>query len=311
MVTRTRILRSCFAWLLFLPLVAGSALATELGDTAPALKIADWIKGDPVDLASGKGENVYVVEFWATWCGPCRQSIPHLTELQEKYRDRNVVFIGISDEPEKTVAPYVKSMGDKMNYTVASDDDRQTMGRYMSAFGVSGIPHAFVVDKSGVIAWHGHPMANLEGVLDQILDGTYDLAGAKLAAQGEKLLPEFIALITSGEDNRRADELGERVLELMSANADLLNGFAWFVLTNENVKHRNLELAMRVAKTAYDVSEGKNASIVDTYARAFFETGDVEKAIAYEKKAIDLARNEEMRKILTESLRKFEAAAAK
>ena len=64
------------------------------GEPAAALAVAHWVKGEPVDVSSG----VHVVEFWATWCPPCLTSIPHLTELQEKFKDRGVNIIGVSDE---------------------------------------------------------------------------------------------------------------------------------------------------------------------------------------------------------------------
>ncbi|MEK7713866.1 MAG: TlpA disulfide reductase family protein, partial [candidate division NC10 bacterium] len=90
--------------------------ALELGDPAPELKIADWVKGTPITLASGKDKSVYVVEFWATWCGPCRTSIPHLTELQKKYKDKGLVIVGITDEDKTTVSNFVEKMGEKMDY---------------------------------------------------------------------------------------------------------------------------------------------------------------------------------------------------
>src|SRR5436189_5204296 len=97
-------------------LTAFPLLAARLGDPAAALTIKDWVKGKAVDVKDGK--NIYVVEFWATWCGPCKVSIPHLTEMQAKFKDKGVVFVGISDEPLATVKPFVEKMAEKMDYTV-------------------------------------------------------------------------------------------------------------------------------------------------------------------------------------------------
>ena len=143
----------------------------QLGMAAPPLQVAQWVKGQPVDLVAARGRNVVVVEFWATWCPPCRASIPHLTELQQKFKDRGVQFVGVSNESLETVKPFVSQMGDKMNYTVAIDDNDKTSTAYMGAFGVDGIPHAFVVDRSGAISWHGHPMAVLEQAIEKALAG--------------------------------------------------------------------------------------------------------------------------------------------
>jgi thiol-disulfide isomerase/thioredoxin len=146
-----------------------SLIGGELGSAAPKLAVAEWIKGAPVKLAEGKGKNVYVVEFWATWCPPCRQSIPHLTEMQKKYADKGVVFVGVTQEDPETVRAFVEKMGAQMDYAVAIDQDNQTTRDYMSAFEVRKIPHAFIVDKEGKIAWHGHPMSGLEEAIEAAL----------------------------------------------------------------------------------------------------------------------------------------------
>jgi thiol-disulfide isomerase/thioredoxin len=128
------------------------------------------------------------VEFWATWCGPCRASIPHLTELQKKNKD--VTFIGVDiwepDASEK-VGPFLKEMGDKMAYRVALDDvpkdsERGQDGKmavgWMKAAEENGIPTAFVVNKEGKIAWIGHPMG-LDKPLGKIVAGDWDLKDAR------------------------------------------------------------------------------------------------------------------------------------
>lgn len=160
----------------------------QIGDNAPPLAIKAWLKGTPVE--GFKPGQVYVVEFWATWCGPCLKTIPHLTELQKRFGDSvRVIGVSIWEEDgalEPTVRPFVDSMGDKMNYSVAFGGDNAPMAKtWMEASGQSGIPAAFVVDKAGKIAWMGHPAADMDKVIEQVVNGTWDTkaAGEKAAAE--------------------------------------------------------------------------------------------------------------------------------
>lgn len=160
----------------------------KVGDAAPALKVDKWIKGEPVK-GFDKGK-VYVVEFWATWCPPCRDSIPHLTELQHKYKD-NVVIIGVdgseravstgSDNRVSTIQKFVKEQGDKMDYRVAYDANGSAMKPYMRAAGQDGIPTAFLIDGEGKIAWIGHPME-----IDSQLEKVAKSGKGKDSKSGEK-----------------------------------------------------------------------------------------------------------------------------
>src|SRR5262245_9646167 len=90
------------------PLAASSSGSLTVGDKPPALEVSAWVKGDAVkSFESGK---VYVVEFWATWCPPCRKSIPHLTELQAKYKEKGVTIVGVSvwERDVAAVRPFVE-----------------------------------------------------------------------------------------------------------------------------------------------------------------------------------------------------------
>ena len=150
------------------PVIAQEKPAEPSSSTAPVLTVAEWVKGEPVTLEDGKGKNIYVVEFWATWCPPCRKSIPHLTDLQKKYEEKDVVIVGVTDEGLETVKPFVEKMADKMDYRIAIDKDRQTFKAFSKVAEIDGIPTAFVIDKTGKVVWHGHPMGELEDILEDL-----------------------------------------------------------------------------------------------------------------------------------------------
>src|ERR1051325_11733963 len=99
-----------------IPLLAVTALAItwaqaaeptlKVGDPAPKLQTGKWVQGDPVK--EFKKGNAYIVEFWATWCGPCRVSIPHLNDIHTKYKGKGLVVIGQDcfERDESLVAPF-------------------------------------------------------------------------------------------------------------------------------------------------------------------------------------------------------------
>ncbi|HCN30713.1 MAG TPA: hypothetical protein DIT64_18705 [Verrucomicrobiales bacterium] len=105
----------------------------------------------------------YVLEFWATWCPPCRTSIPHLNELYKKHKDKGLQIIGVTKEDRQTVRNFEKNI--PIEYTVAHD----TYGKLSEDFQIKGIPHAMIVDKTGKIVWEGHPMSLPESQLEAVL----------------------------------------------------------------------------------------------------------------------------------------------
>ena len=178
-LTQILILLSVGGWV-----VAQEAPAVlRVGDPAPALKFGKFLQGDPVTELTR--DHAYVVEFWATWCGPCKQTIPHLNELHQKLAEKGLIVIGqnVFEQDDIAVAPFIKDMGDRMTYRVALDDksekpDGAMAELWMKAAGKNSIPTAFVVGKDGKIAWIGHPGEMQASLLEQVLDGTYDVAAA-------------------------------------------------------------------------------------------------------------------------------------
>lgn len=181
--------------------VAAQAGRAELtvGDSAPRLQTGNWVQGEPV--RDFDPQHVYIVEFWATWCGPCRASIPHLNQLFQAFKDKGVIVIGqdVWDQDEG-VAKFVKQMGDQMTYRVALDDksgdSEGSMASHWWKRGVNhhGIPTAFVI-KDHRIAWIGHPMTLTEQKIDGILSPGFDFNNAAAEYKTElKKEDEFQAL---------------------------------------------------------------------------------------------------------------------
>lgn len=291
------------------------AHAAQLGDPAKPLSLVKTVKGTAVDLAAGKGKQVYVVEFWATWCGPCRTSIPHLTELQKRFKDQGVTVVGISDETEDEVRPFVQKMGAKMDYSVALDDNRKTSKDYMAAYQQNGIPTAFVVDQQGRIAWVGHPMDGLDKAIEQIVAGQYDLAAAQKEFAGRaarevrmqelnKAFGKYME-VAAKPDATGLAALGKSLVTLAEKDPQILNAIAWNVLTSPDIKTRDMAFVLQVAEAAVEASGGKEAAILDTYARALFDNGKKSEAVLQQKKAIEIAP-EAKKSQLEAALRKYE-----
>lgn len=294
------------------------ASAIELGDKAPPLSIQTWVKGKQLSLEAGKGKTIFVVEFWATWCPPCRTSIPHLTELQKKYAAKDVVFIGISDEDLAKVSPFVKEMGEKMAYTVAVDAEHKTSKAYMEAFGVDSIPHAFIVNKEGKLIWHGHPMDGMEEVLAQVIDGKFNpetarqMEKARLSRQGiETLVKIYMAMVKMTEEQDLAQAVGARVLQKAKNEPIILNELAWTIVSDEEMKNPDLDLALKAIQQANTLTGEKDAGILDTYAVVLFKSGKGPEAKELIKKAIASCKNDDNKKELLDHQKRIEQGLAK
>ncbi|MBI5772694.1 MAG: TlpA family protein disulfide reductase [Verrucomicrobia bacterium] len=261
--------------------------AAKLGDPAAPLAIKEWVQGKAVDVKDGK--NIYVVEFWATWCPPCRTSIPHLTELQKKFKDKGVVFVGISDEDAATVKPFVTKMGKEMDYIVACDDDRKSNTGYMQAYGQGGIPTAFIVGKEGKVLWFGHPMAELEETLAKIVAGKYDLSDAAKKDETRARLSEFSTLSAAGDP--KAKELGRQILAAAGKDVDALCNFAFGIAANTRNKNRDFALAEEALDLA-DKASGRTHQTVGIRAIARFEAGKQDEGLKLAKEALGLAKEE-------------------
>ena len=222
-----------------------------VGDAAPKLTVGKWIKGDAVtDYQKGR---IYVVEFWATWCGPCKEAIPHLTDLAHKYKDA-VSFVGVSvwEDNPNDVGPLVSQMGDKMNYTVAQDqvssgDEHGVHGQmamsWMQASGQENIPTAFIIDKDSKIAWVGET-SQLDQPLAKVVAGSYspdDYQKAK-ASQLQDAKRSYFDERLNDAANSEDDKKILAVLDEMIADSD----------SQTQINAANMKFSLLLGEKRYD-----------------------------------------------------------
>jgi len=265
---------------LLVVLMAGVALSTAragslgVGDPAPKLDVKSFVKGDAVkEFEPGK---IYVVEFWATWCGPCKTTIPHLSELQKKHPD--ITFIGVSvfEQSQDGVKPFVDEMGDKMAYRVAMDsvpkdaagNDGAMAKSWMQAASQDGIPAAFIINKEGKIAWIGHP-GSMDEPLEKIASGSWDLKTAaeefRKATENQKKLMKlqvkFGEAMRSNDPKQMVDAVDEiiAVMPALEANFRQISGKKLTALIKLDEQDKALEYAQKLSKSDLGKSaEGLN-----------------------------------------------------
>lgn len=334
----------------------GLKLDLTVGSRAPKLSIANWAKGSAV--TSFDDGMVYVVEFWATWCPPCRDSMPHLSKLQKKH-DGKVTIIGVTSEESAPVERFLQvqtapgATWDKViEYRLAVDSTQATSTDYMAAAQQSFIPTAFIVGKDGLIEWIGSPMG-LDEPLEQIVAGDFDRDASKLAfetrtmsqqadraieeAQGNQEWEKAIqicellievnpqdrkaqvqlasCLVLSGKEDKglelltklaeespddinlnlnrvrllqsldRKDEAAAAI-EARSEDSEFQDALAWNIAVGRFPG--SLDIALKAATRAKDLTKEKDPSILDTLARVYAEQKNFEQAVHWQRKAAEL-----------------------
>lgn len=331
------VLASIATGLILITCVAAYGLG--IGDPAPDLKAEMWFNGDPVNPAQANGTNVYVVEFWATWCPPCKKSIPHLNDLHERLADQGVVIIGVTTEAEKVVKPFVEKMN--MKYRVAIAPRDEINATWMK--NVDGIPHAFVVDTNGVVIWAGHPMDDLDEVLEDVLAGTFDptkysremdentadlkkLQEMLIEGQLDQALAFVDEKLSAADADTRLYHLKLGLLAQLDRPADVkatykdmvkrfwddaeqLNALAWMACTSPPALC-DLNTAWEAANRAVALSKREDPAILDTLARVYYCAGRLSEAVAIQTEALERATDENEIKDLKATLSFYKDAQA-
>ena len=276
-----------------------------VGNKAPELKVAKWLKGGGFQkLEKGK---VYLIDFWATWCVPCIAGMPHLSQLQEKYRSAGLQVIGITSNdpygntPDKVDA-FIKSRPNLMKYNVAwvpeSSKGKLTgifVHPWMQQAGTMNLPTAFLVDRNGNMAYIGDPHT-VDEVLDEVINNKHDLTKLKanyisgLAA--EKTCKQFEAALKEN-DFSKATALGKQILEeysFVKVNTLLIVGSSIGAMARTaNIDTALLEIGFAAAQRGVVATKFESPGFLSTLASLYAAKKDYMQAVITQSLAISVS----------------------
>lgn len=279
----------------------------NIGDVAPSLEGTQWLNG----TAPVFQNQVTIVEFWRPSCGNCKAQLPHLTSLQKKYGDK-LSIVSVSKYSVETMEEFIKANGEQIEFTVGKVN-KELSDAYMT--GVTGVPYAFLINRDGIVVWKGHP-ADIDDILASTIEGDIDIEHLKEVAQLEAYLedalntndPDIIdpinrKLLAVDPANEQGLEIGMRLarynsepamvkemfdkIQLTGLGGRKANIFAKMLVFESDLEYRYIEAAVKFSNYALK-QDPNNHNYMDTYARVLYCLGDIEKAIAWEKKALEL-----------------------
>jgi len=274
-----------------------------VGNSAPDLQVEQWVKGGgAVPLQEGK---VYIIDLWATWCVPCIVGMPHLSELQAKYKNKGLEIIGITSEDKygntlENVKKFVLQKDTLMAYNVAwvpkSGNDSVHgiwLHPWMKESGLGNLPTTFLIDRNGKIVYIGDPVT-VDETLASVMSGQYNIDVLKENyAQGikaEEVLADFNRAIKSTD-----------VDEALKYGKSILNDFSYvkpntYLVMGWQVAHKQgepnpalLEMGYEAAKRGMILTKFTSPAFFDVMAGIYAIRKDFLSAIAYEKLAVSMS----------------------
>ncbi|MGX5832014.1 TlpA disulfide reductase family protein [Mesorhizobium sp. 43Arga] len=167
-------------------------MVLHMESPAPLIEVESWLRGEP--LAAFQPGKVYIVEFWATWCGPCVTAMPHLMHLQEKYKDSGLEVVGVAasenaptaDEARTKLDAWLTEKFSNLNYRIAFDFTGEMKKLWLEPSFSLWIPTSFVVDRDGHIAFIGDP-TQLDDVLPKVINGSWRTSDEAKAGDAKRI----------------------------------------------------------------------------------------------------------------------------
>ncbi|MFG0256370.1 MAG: TlpA disulfide reductase family protein [Phycisphaerales bacterium JB043] len=245
-----------------------------VGSPAPPLGDVVWHRGEPIETF--EPGNVYLLEFWSTWCLPCLALIPSNNELASKHRDDGLVIIGVHVWPRDSAPSVEAFLHDRatndslpdVEYAIAEDISDSAMQAYITELHGLGLPASAIIDREGRLAWIGFTNMGMEKALAEILDGTFDLEAE--ADRHRKLRRANAFLDTAFKASAKGEHqrAGEAFIQCVAAypgHYDALGG-GFYVSLASSEHQDGVRLADEYARELFDAGFSVDPDALNTFA---------------------------------------------
>jgi len=283
------------------PAEEGPTLVAGVDVPSIDLEGIEWIKGEPVKSLNEDGK-VYMIECWATWCGPCITAIPHINELHTKFADKGLVVVGMNvfEDGLDKVKGFVTEQGDGMSYRVAYSGGRDSVfsKQWLDAAGVSGIPHAFFV-KNGKLLFTSHPANVDEALVEKMLGDNFDPVAFAAEQEAEQERMQMIQqkvgpLMQAGDwtavkefantelDDVKDKDIKTRILTMVAMQEGDWAAIQTFAAAAESEDERE----MMYGSAAFSVEKGEGGEEAAKAALAIFTEAKLTESTTIEERVM-------------------------
>ncbi len=289
---------------------------------APELDIKEWRSDKIIKLEDGQNKNIYVIEFFATWCPFSQNCIAILNKVHSKWNKEGLIVIGICNESYNSLNEFIKNrkissryktqediessfstknINSQILYKLALDEKDVTYKKYMKKFGILGIPHSFIIGKDGTIVWHGHPFYGMENMLEMLFNNSYTSDTSRIIKEFSEKYFQYCQIIQK-QEKTSSEVLEKEILEYvqkLSRHPDIINSCIALInfISSQNMPNCNVDFAIKLAEKLTEKIDQQihfniyDAQICDAYAAALFKKGEYQKAIYYQNWAIERSKD--------------------